>query len=324
MTTTASPLPLPAILGPTACGKTALALALAERFPVEVISVDSALVYRGMTIGTAKPDASERARCPHHLIDLVEPETTYTVGRFVADAERVAAEIAARGRIPLLVGGTMLYAKALHEGLAALPAADATLRAEIDTRAAREGWPKLHAWLAEHDPETAARLSPNDRQRIQRALEVVLTTGKPMAAVLAEHQAQAPRDRLTLLALIPGSRTWLHDRIAARFHQMLAAGFVAEVAALRQRPALTAEHPSMRAVGYRQVWAYLDGQLSETEMIAAGIAATRQLAKRQLTWLRQFTNRWPRVTVLDPCDPQLIAKASAWLCRTAIAATTKA
>lgn len=324
MTTTTFPLPLPAILGPTACGKTALALALAERFPIEVISVDSALVYRGMTIGTAKPDASERARCPHHLIDLVEPEATYTAGRFVADAERAAAEIAARERIPLLVGGTMLYAKAFHEGLAALPTADPALRAEIDERAAREGWPKLHAWLAEHDPETAARLSPNDRQRIQRALEVVLTTGKPMAAVLAEHQAQTLLDRLTLLALIPGARTWLHDRIAARFHQMLAAGFVAEVAALRQRPGLTAEHPSMRAVGYRQVWAYLDGRISEAEMIAAGIAATRQLAKRQLTWLRQFTNRWPRVTVLDPCDPQLIDKASAWLCRNAIAATTKA
>lgn len=302
----------PALLGPTASGKTALVLALAERLPIEVVSVDSALVFRGMEIGTAKPTAAERAHCPHHLIDLIEPEAVYTAGQFVADAERVTKEVTTRGKLPLFAGGTMLYAKAFHEGIAELPTANPQLRAEIDARAAEAGWPALHAWLATLDSVTAARLSPNDRQRIQRALEVVLTTGRPLSALFA---GQPPQARLVLLALIPSDRAWLHRRIAERFQQMLAAGLIEEVAALRARPTLTAEHPSMRTVGYRQVWRYLAGESTYSEMVDAAIAATRQLAKRQLTWLRQFAARWPQATVVDPCQPKAWEAVATWLMR---------
>ncbi|MEP7281183.1 MAG: tRNA (adenosine(37)-N6)-dimethylallyltransferase MiaA [Rubrivivax sp.] len=283
------------LVGPTASGKSALALALAAQLPLEVISVDSALVYRGMDIGTAKPSATERAAVPHHLIDLIEPTEAYSAARFAADARRIAAEVRARGRLPLLVGGTMLYVKALRDGLDALPAADPTLRAALDARAAAEGWPALHAELARVDPATAARLAPQDRQRIQRALEVFQTSGRPLSAwhrgtgrASDTHAADAAG--WPLFALEPADRGGLHQRIAARFDAMLAAGFVDEVRALRARGDLHPGLPSMRCVGYRQAWAALEaGDL--TGLRDAGIAATRQLAKRQLTWLRSMPDR---------------------------------
>ena len=281
-----------ALAGPTASGKSAIALhvvrALAPR-PVEIISVDSAQVYRGMDIGTAKPSAAERAECPHHLIDVVEPTEAYSAARFAADAGRLIDDISARGAVPLLVGGTMLYLKALREGLATMPEADAALRAEIEARAAANGWPALHAELARLDPITAARLAPNDAQRIQRALEVCRLTGRPMSAV-HEQAPRSPGREFVLLALEPGSRQWLHDRIAARFDTMLGAGLVEEVRGLRARGDLHAGLPSMRCVGYRQAWEALDaGDLAPLR--ERGIAATRQLAKRQLTWLRSMPQR---------------------------------
>ena len=286
------------LAGPTGCGKTAAAPALAERLPVEVISVDSALVYRGMDIGTAKPTPAERAAVPHHLIDVIEPTAAYSAAEFVRAARALAAEIAARGRLPLLVGGTMLYFKALFDGLSALPQADPALRAELDARAAREGWPALHAELARLDPATAARLAPNDAQRIQRALEVCLLASRPMSALHAEPR-EAGVD-WPLLSLEPLSRAWLHERLARRFEQMLAAGFLDEVRTLRARGDLHPELPSMRCVGYRQAWEALDagdlGPLPER-----GIAATRQLAKRQLTWLRGMPAR--RVIACDGAQP---------------------
>jgi tRNA dimethylallyltransferase len=263
-----------------------VALAFAAERPLEIISVDSALVYRGMDIGTAKPSAAERAAVPHHLIDILDPAETYSAARFAADAQRLAAEIRARGRLPLLVGGTMLYFKALREGIDAMPASDPALRASLDQRAAREGWPALHAELARLDPPTAARLAPHDAQRIQRALEVTLGSGKPFSAWHGGARAAA-LDDWPLVSLEPASRAWLHARIAERFDAMLAAGFVDEVKALRARAGLHAGLPSMRAVGYRQAWQALDaGDLAPLR--AACIAATRQLAKRQLTWLRSM------------------------------------
>jgi tRNA dimethylallyltransferase len=273
------------LAGPTASGKTGLALALAERVPLEIISVDSALVFRGMDIGTAKPDADERAAVPHHLIDVLDPSEAYSAARFAADARRLITDINARGRLALLVGGTMLYFKALVDGLDALPEADADVRAQLDARAAAEGWPSLHAELARVDPATAARLAPHDAQRIQRALEVWQLTGRPLSA--HHGQRAVPGLPLPLVALEPVSRAWLHERIARRFDAMLAAGFVDEVRALRARGDLHPDLPSMRCVGYRQAWEALDagdlGPLRER-----GIAATRQLAKRQLTWLRSM------------------------------------
>ncbi len=271
------------IAGPTASGKSALALAAARRWPVEIVSVDSAQVYRGLDIGTAKPGATERAAVPHHLIDIVDPARAYSAAQFAADATRLVAEINARGRIALLVGGTMLYFRALTVGLDPLPEADRAVRAALDARAATLGWPALHAELARVDPATAARLAPNDAQRIQRALEVWQLTGRPLSSL----QGQRPTTgrTLPLVALEPADRGWLHARIAARFDAMLEAGFVAEVRALRARGDLDPAMPSMRCVGYRQAWAALDrGDLGDLR--AAAIAATRQLAKRQLTWLR--------------------------------------
>jgi tRNA dimethylallyltransferase len=273
------------LMGPTASGKTDLAVALAERLPVEIVSVDSALVYKGMDIGTAKPDAATLARAPHHLIDVVEPTESYSAGRFRADATALIADIHARGRIPLLVGGTMLYFRALKHGLDDLPGADPELRAELDARAARDGWPALHAELARLDPATAARLAPNDAQRIQRALEICRIAGAPASTLMADRRRDAPWTLLEL-ALMPLERAWLHARIERRFEQMLDAGLVAELRALRARHALTPEMASMRCVGYRQAWRYLDGALDAAQLRAQGIAATRQLAKRQLTWLR--------------------------------------
>lgn len=278
--------PALALIGPTASGKTALALTLAQQFPLEIVSLDSAQVFIDMDIGTAKPDRATLARFPHHLIDLITPEQHYSAARFRADALRVMGEIVARGRVPLLVGGTMLYFKALIGGLAELPAADPELRAAIDAEAAARGWPALHAELARLDPETAARLKPNDAQRIQRALEVIRCSGQPLTALWRAQQAEPFPYRLLTIALGVADRATLHARIAERFHGMLATGLVDEVVALRQRYRLSAALPAMRCVGYRQVWQMLEGALSPKELPARGIYATRQLAKRQLTWLR--------------------------------------
>ena len=287
------------ILGPTACGKTALAFDLAERFPVDIISVNSAQVFRDMNIGTAKPDAATLARFPHRLIDLISPEERYSAARFRADALREMAGITARGRVPLLVGGTMLYFKALREGLADLPQADAALRAEIDAAAATRGWPALHAELAQLDPATAARLKPTDAQRIQRALEVVRLTGQPLNTLFAESAAPPPLPyRVLALALVPQDRAMLHQRIAARFKAMLAEGLVEEVENLRRKYQLDAGLPSMRCVGYRQAWEILEGRLPRGELPDRGIFATRQFAKRQLTWLRSMGG----LELIDPFE----------------------
>ena len=287
------------LLGPTASGKTASALALARTLPIEIISVDSALVYRDMDIGTAKPTAEEQAVCPHHLIDVVTPEENYSAARFRTEALQLMHEITARGRIPLLAGGTMLYFKALRDGLSDLPAADAAVRDEIDAAAARLGWPALHAELARLDPDAAARLEPGDAQRIQRALEIVRLTGRPLADCYARRDMAPPPFRLLPIALAPSDRLVLHARIAQRFDQMLAAGLIDEVRRLRARYTLDLTMPSMRCVGYRQAWEYLDGVDDYDTMRFKGIAATRQLAKRQLTWQRQFRETWPELVELD-------------------------
>jgi tRNA dimethylallyltransferase len=272
-------------MGPTASGKTPLALALARALPVEIVSVDSAQVYRGMDVGTAKPSASERERVPHHLIDVIDPTESYSAARFRADALRLMKEITARGRIPLLAGGTMLYFKALREGLSELPESDAAVRARIDAEAAVCGWPAMHADLAKIDASTAMRLKPNDAQRIQRALEIYRVTGKPMSQLLGRTRSALPF-RLLELALVPSDRGELHRRIEFRFDAMLEHGLVEELRALRERYALRPGLPSMRCVGYRQVWQHVEGEFGRDELRDRGIFATRQLAKRQLTWLR--------------------------------------
>jgi tRNA dimethylallyltransferase len=284
-----------AIMGPTASGKTAAALAIAQERPVEIISVDSALVYRGMDIGTAKPNAEELASAPHHLIDIIDPLDAYSVAQFRDDAIRLVAEIQARGRLPLLVGGTMMYFKGLNDGLDDLPTADADVRARLDAEATRIGWPGMHAKLREVDPVTADRLAPNDAQRINRALEIYELSGKPMSALLARRdKPQLPFD-LVPFALEPSDRAVLHARIALRFDQMLGkrddTGIVAEVAGLRARGDLHPNLPAMRCVGYRQAWEYLDGSIDRAQLRETGIVATRQLAKRQLTWLRSMPER---------------------------------
>lgn len=277
----------PAILlmGPTASGKTAAAMALCQRFPLALISVDSAQVFRDMDIGTAKPDAQTLTAFPHRLIDLISPEESYSAARFREDALIAMAEITASGKVPLLVGGTMLYYKALLEGLADLPPADPRIRAEIDAHAATQGWPAVHAELARHDPETAARLAPNDAQRIQRALEIVRLTGRPMSELLADTKRQPPPYRFLSLGLNTGERGILHERIAQRFDAMLAAGLEDEVRCLRETYRLHLDLPSMRCVGYRQAWEAQDGLLPAGELRERGIYATRQLAKRQITWM---------------------------------------
>lgn len=307
-----SPLP-PALLlmGPTASGKTALALELARQLPLEVISVDSAQIYRGLDIGSAKPDAAERAACPHHLIDILSPEESYSAARFRADALALMAQIGARGRLPVLAGGTMLYFKALREGLSALPGADPALRAEIEADARREGWPALHARLAALDPAAAARLEPRDAQRIQRALEIVLLTGSPLAHAFAVKEDAAPPFRLIPVALIPSDRGVLHRRIEQRFDAMLAAGLVEELRQLRARYRLTPLLPAMRAVGYRQAWNFLEGDYDLATLRHKGIVATRQLAKRQMTWLRAMAG----VDVMDCLAPDLAPRVEALLAR---------
>jgi tRNA dimethylallyltransferase len=272
-------------MGPTASGKSALAGTLAGHFPVEIISVDSAQIYRGMDIGTAKSSVAERRSVPHHLIDIVDPTGSYSAAQFRSDAVRLISEIAARGRIPLLVGGTMLYFKALREGLSELPESDAALRARIDAEAAERGWPALHAELAKIDAPTAARLKPSDAQRIQRALEIYRVTGKPMSQLLGRTKSALPF-RLLELALVPSDRAELHRRIESRFDAMLELGLVEELRTLCKRYTLRPALPSMRCVGYREAWQYLEGEIGRKELRDRGIAATRQLAKRQLTWLR--------------------------------------
>lgn len=291
-----SKLPVFVLTGPTGAGKTEWALRLAQEAPVEIVSVDSALVYRSLDVGTAKPSRELRSRIPHHLIDICEPTESYSAGRFVADALRTIGEIHARRRVPILVGGTMLYLRALLDGLALLPQASPELRAKLDARAAQHGWATLHAELASLDPEAAARIAPTDSQRIQRALEVCLSTGRPLS--LLQRATSSPLEGFPLRywMLYPSDRARLHEGIARRFEAMMACGFLEEVRGLRQRADLTARHPSMRAVGYRQLWAHLDGRYGLEEAVQRAVAATRQLAKRQLTWMRaEKRGQW-----LDP------------------------
>jgi tRNA dimethylallyltransferase len=296
------------ILGPTASGKSALALTLAhQRGDIEIISMDSALVYRGMDIGTAKPTLSEQAEVRHHLIDLIDPTESYSAARFVKDAEQAAIDIRSRGKIPLLVGGTMLYYKALREGLDDLPSAPIEIRDAIAKEAHERGWPALHETLSAIDIETASRLKPNDAQRISRALELYQLTGKSMSQLIREsgERSVSPlADQLTTIALMPEDRALLHERIAVRFHQMVASGFLDEMRKLMEDSRLHPELPSMRCVGYRQAWDHLKGETNFETFVEAGIAATRQLAKRQITWLRSF----PHVVIHDPfsSDPTTI------------------
>jgi tRNA dimethylallyltransferase len=307
MANRASPEPrVLALAGPTASGKTAAAVAIAREHGAEIISVDSALVYRGMDIGTAKPSTQERAGVPHHLIDIRDPREPYSAAEFAADASALIAQIHARGKPALLAGGTMLYFKALFEGLDAMPPANAAVRAELEAQAAALGWPALHAELAQVDPATAQRLAPNDSQRIQRALEVFKVSGRPLSAFHGGPRiGELAWDDVPLFSLEPSDRGWLHERIAQRFDAMLAGGFLDEVIALRRRGDLHADLPSMRCVGYRQAWELLDAQAPGADFPLAqlrekGIAATRQLAKRQLTWLRGMPQR--RVITCDAAD----------------------
>lgn len=278
------------LMGPTASGKTAAAVELVQHLPVEIISVDSALVFRDMDIGTAKPDAATLAIAPHHLLNIIAPTEVYSAAAFRADALRLMADITQRGKIPLLVGGTMLYFRALQNGLNDLPQADATIRAELDADIAQYGVPYLHQLLAEVDPETAARLSPNDSQRVQRALEIYRISGQPMSVLLKQPAQAALPYRILPIALLPSDRSVLHQRIATRFELMVEQGLVNELRNLRTRYELHPDLPAMRCVGYRQAWQYMDGEINHAQFIETGIIATRQLAKRQLTWLRGMTD----------------------------------
>ena len=301
--------PVVCLMGPTASGKTDIALKLADEFPLDLISVDSALVYRGMDIGTAKPDAETLQRVPHRLIDIRDPEESYSAGEFVRDA---GAEIDAsfgRGRVPMLVGGTMMYFRALTEGIADLPEADATIRAAIDAEAKASGWPALHAELAAVDAVAAARIAPHDSQRIQRALEVYRISGKSLSEWQADAAPKDRKDKYLKVALVTDSRSVLHERIALRLQNMLDLGFVEEVRGLLARPGLTGDHPAMRAVGYRQVCSYLRGKGSLEDAQQKALAATRQLAKRQLTWLRSER----QVTIVDPLETDALTTISTLL-----------
>lgn len=292
------------LMGPTASGKTALAVELVQRFPMEIISVDSALIYKGMDIGSAKPDAETLAKAPHRLIDFLDPSESYSAADFREDALKAMAEITAQGKIPLLVGGTMLYFKVLKEGIAKLPAADETIRAQLLIEAQEKGWPALHRELEQVDPESAARLNPNDAQRLQRALEVYRATGRSLTQWHKQQKTETFPYEVVNIAVSPTDRAVLHDRIAQRFHEMLTQGFYDEVKALYNRGDLNPNMPSMRAVGYRQMWDCLDGKISYAEMEERGIIATRQLAKRQITWLRS----WKDLHWLDSLDPNITEK----------------
>ncbi len=295
------------LTGPTACGKTELALKIAARIPLEIVSMDSALVYRGMDIGTAKPSADVRAIVPHHLIDIADAADTYSAGRFVRDAGVAIRDIAARGRLPLLVGGTHLYLRALRDGLANLPQADVSIRRRLDAEAAAEGWPALHGRLAGVDPEAAARIAPNDGQRIQRALEVYELTGEALS-VQQRRSSGGDLSVVTTLALLPDDRKALAGRIEQRFDAMVEAGFVEEVTELKARDDLTSATPAMRAVGYRQIWSYLDGEFDWHEARARALASTRQLAKRQLTSLRSDSNAEYLAAASPDIEQTLIAR----------------
>ncbi len=291
------------LMGPTASGKTALALEWVEKHSFEIVSVDSAMIYRGMDIGTAKPSKDELAQAPHHLLDIRDPTEHYSVGAFLTDVSRIIPEIRARGKQPLLVGGTMLYFKALRDGIAVLPEQDLALRAQIDDEAVELGWPAMHAKLKAIDPVSAAKIKPNDSQRIERALEVFYLTGTPLSTLHQQalcHSREGGNPIINSFAIIPSDRSILHQRIITRVDAMLAAGFIDEVVALREQYALTPDLPSMRAVGYRQVWEYLEGRLPKAELRDRIVFATRQYAKRQLTWLRA----WPNLTSL-PMDSSL-------------------
>nr|WP_315475526.1 tRNA (adenosine(37)-N6)-dimethylallyltransferase MiaA [uncultured Undibacterium sp.] len=296
-----------AIMGPTASGKTAAALAIAREVPAEIISVDSALVYRDMNIGTAKPNKEELAAAPHHLIDIIDPSESYSVAQFLSDSARLVKEIRARGKLPILVGGTMMYYKALMNGIDDLPPADAAIRAQLDADMAAIGAAGLHARLAELDPTTAARLKPNDSQRIQRALEIYMVTGQAMSSLIAQQTRAAAPFELLSISLEPSDRSFLHERIAKRFDIMLEQGFIEEVRQLKLRPELNADLPSIRCVGYRQAWDYLDGSIDHKEMRERGIIATRQLAKRQLTWCRSIPERLIVDCIQDNVSEQVLA-----------------
>ena len=276
------------LMGPTASGKTAAAVELVKHLPVEIVSVDSALVYRDMDIGTAKPDAATLARAPHHLIDIIDPTAAYSAAAFRRDALKLMHDITTKGKIPLLAGGTMLYFKALREGLNDLPQTDPEVRAQLNAEIAARGIEWLHARLAEVDAETAARLKPTDTQRVQRAMEIYRISGKPMSELIAQQQSAELPFRILPIALVPSDRAQLHARIATRFKAMLEQGLVDELKMLRTKYPLHADMTSMRCVGYRQTWQYLEGEITEDELLDKGIAATRQLAKRQLTWLRSM------------------------------------
>jgi len=297
------------LMGPTASGKTEFAISLCKRFPCDIISVDSALVYRGMSIGTAKPDREILERAPHRLIDVRDPESSYSAGDFVRDARAAMEDIFARGRIPLLVGGTMMYFRALTEGIADLPGADETVRRAIDKKAAELGWPEVHAELQRVDPEAAERINPNDSQRIQRALEVYRVSGKTLTAWQEEARAPDVDINYLKIALLIEPREFLHARIAVRLDEMVAAGFVDEVRGLRQRPGVTRDSPAMRAVGYRQFWNYLENDYSLEEARNRALFATRQLAKRQFTWLRSETG----VFSVNPLEADAIGTISRYL-----------
>ncbi|MBH9553019.1 tRNA (adenosine(37)-N6)-dimethylallyltransferase MiaA [Inhella gelatinilytica] len=294
------------LVGPTGCGKTAAALAVAQRLPVEVISVDSALIYRGLDIGSAKPTAAEQQAVPHHLIDILDPLQSYSAAQFVADAQRLVSEVQARGRLPLLVGGTMLYVKALRDGISDMPPSSPAVRAQVDREAAALGWPALHAELQRVDPPTAARLHPTDSQRIQRAVEVYRLSGRPLSAWHAEA-AKSPGVDWPLISLETEDRAWLHARLNARFDAMLDAGFLGEVRQLRARGDLHLDLPAMRCVGYRQAWEALDeaDPPDLPRMRERAQAATRQLAKRQITWLRSMPDR-TAVEAQAPDAPQRV------------------
>lgn len=292
------------LMGPTASGKTALAIALRQHLPVEIISVDSALIYRGMDIGTAKPNAEELSQAPHRLIDILDPSLPYSAADFRRDALNVMEEITSQGKIPLLVGGTMLYFKALLEGLSPLPSADPATRAEIEKIVQQQGWGEIHRRLAEVDPVAAARIHPNDPQRLSRALEVYLISGQTLTEMTQTAGEELPYN-VFQFAIAPQDRKILHQRIEQRFHQMLDAGFEEEVRALYERGDLHVDLPSIRCVGYRQMWSYLEGETDYDEMVYRGICATRQLAKRQITWLRS----WENVHWLDSEQPQQALKA---------------
>ena len=302
------------LMGPTASGKTASAIHLLESgLPVELISVDSALVFKDMDIGSAKPDAAELARAPHHLIDIITPEEAYSAAQFRRDALALMADISARGKVPVLVGGTMLYYNTLQHGIHELPQADAALREQIHADASLLGWPAMHARLAEIDAPTAARLQPADAQRIERALEVCLLSGKKMSDLLAEPAGEPLPYRLLKIALLPDDRKWLHERIERRFDQMLTLGLLDEVSRLREKYTLSLELPSMRCVGYRQAWEYQEGLSDYATMRDKGIAATRQLAKRQLTWMRGMDDLLQINCQQDQLAEKVRSEVASWL-----------